>query len=140
MKSFNQNINIEISVDMIANKLLDMFNKEEKHASIVVEEIIGRSLEADQSMLGRLFSRMNGFVPTVNFTVGEQISVSIDDNKYDDQAREWDRRKVTVATVKEINLYADRPIIVEYKSNFTEKPQTKHLLLSDCTKIPYPNH
>jgi hypothetical protein len=119
MKKFNNQIQITIEVDAIASQLRSMFKNDSANADVVVEQIIGRSLEKDTAMLGKIMSAMNGFQKEINVKPGETHIVkpfnvygywtpkSIEDNNSCYGA-------INEVTVLETNQYRDEEVLVEY--------------------------
>lgn len=141
MKKFNSQIEIKVEVDAIASQLRSMFKEDSANADVVVEQIIGRSMSFDPSMLGKIMSAMNGFQKEVNVKPGETHKIkpfrvygfwtqkSIDENNscYGD---------ITEVKVLEINQYSDNEVYVEYLvPNKAQElqPQTKWVSASEFT-------
>lgn len=74
MKKFNQDIQITVSVDNIAKKLLDTMTEFFPHKELLVEAIIGSSL-AHAGALGvsHIYNALNGYESTIDFTVGQAV-------------------------------------------------------------------
>ena len=132
MKKFNQTIQIEFQVDAIASQLRAMFN-DSANADLVVEQIIGRSLNNDMPMLSRIVSAINGVQNEVFVEVGKTYPIkpmriygfwtpeSIVNNEscYGD---------VTEAHVLDINIYKDEQVKISYlvpNKSGEKKEQTK---------------
>ncbi|MFY8248353.1 MAG: hypothetical protein ACOVJ5_01490 [Gloeomargaritales cyanobacterium] len=120
MRKFNQQIEIKIEIDAIASQLRSMFKDDSANADVVVEQIIGRSLNKDTALLGKIMSAMNGFQKEINVKVGETYLVvpfnvygywtpkSIEDNNscYG---------QISEVNVLKINPYSDEEVLVEYQ-------------------------
>jgi hypothetical protein len=119
MKRFNEEIQVTVSVDSIADTLLNTMNPEFKHAELVVESLIGRMLAEDVQGISRLYNALNGFIDGVNFNVGDKIYIT-DLNKYSywskNEEGEFTRssKDVTDVTVVDINVNANHKIKISY--------------------------
>lgn len=71
MKKFNEVITIEVSVDSIAQQLLNTISPEFKHREILAEAIIGR-MKKDNS-LSYLYNSLNGCPCEIDFKIGEEV-------------------------------------------------------------------
>ena len=69
MKKFNQEINIKISVDYIARKLLDTMCVDYAHKELVTELIVTNMI--DSGTISALFSGLHGFLGEVDFQEGQ---------------------------------------------------------------------
>jgi hypothetical protein len=112
MKQFNKVIQIEVSLDQIANDLLATMDSSNPHAALIAETIIG-TMHEDQS-LGKLYSALAGKEIIINFQVGQTLHCT--ETFYNGN----ERIEVGVCTVKGINEYAKRYCVnVEYSYNNT---------------------
>ena len=136
MKKFNRQIEISFEVDAIANQLRSMFKDDSANADIVVEQIIGRSLAKDMTMLSKIVAGMNGFQKEVPLYIGKNYSVkpfntygyftpeSITNNS-------TVRGEITLVTVIEINPCADEEVKVSYEIPWKEgKTRTEERWIS----------
>lgn len=117
MKQFNQSINITIEVDAIATALLNQMAPDFKHRELVVETIIGRALNCDNSLLGMIYNSVNGFKRVINFEVGEQVGVqSLSSYTHVEEEGKFVRKyqPVTTAEITEINPYNDNTLRIKY--------------------------
>ena len=143
MKNFNRIITIEVSVDSIAQQMLAQINPEFKHREMLVETIFGRALSEDESAISKIYNALNGHTQELNFKVGDKIAPkdveawgywtaeSIEKNN-------TVRGKITTATVKEINIHANRQILLEFEvpqKNGTVKMQNEWVYAYQCEKI-----
>lgn len=71
MKRFNKNIQIQISVDSIADSLLSTIKENEKHKELIVEAIITSAL--DKGTISYIYNALNGYPDEVNFKVGDKV-------------------------------------------------------------------
>lgn len=71
MKRFNQEINISISVDSIAQKMLENMDQSFKHKENVVEAVIGSML--DSGNIHYVFNALNGYTNDIDFKVGDYV-------------------------------------------------------------------
>jgi len=143
MKQFNQDITVKVSVDSIAQQLLEQMNPEFKHSALVVETLIGRMLTQDTSGLSMLYNSLNGYNQDINFEIGEKIALS-DFSVYSywgkNDKEEYIRssKDVQWATIKNIDTYADNKIEIEYTvydSLGNALTDTKWINHSKCSKI-----
>lgn len=119
MRNFNREINVTIQVDSIAYQLLENMDKDFKHKELVVETLIGRLIEKDESGLSRLYNALNGFENKINFKIGEKVKLkdyscyaywtpeSVEKNNTISQ-------KVETGTIIDINTDKDNPICVQF--------------------------
>tara|TARA_R110000868_G_scaffold137626_1_gene351189 strand:- start:132 stop:560 length:429 start_codon:yes stop_codon:yes gene_type:complete len=120
MKKFNEEIQITIEVDAIALQLRSMFKEDSANADVVVEQIIGRSLSKDYTLLSKIMSAMNGFQKEINVKVGETYLV-VPFNTYG----YWTPKSIeennsvngliSEVTVIRVNPYGDEEVFVEYQ-------------------------
>jgi hypothetical protein len=114
MKQFNKSIRIEISLDSIANRLLDMMKTENNpNAELVVETIIG-SLQGDGQKMGMLYNSMVGWSNELAYQVGENVLV------HRDHIREYrmhaDCPYELPTTIEEIDIYrGEKNVKVNYQ-------------------------
>ncbi len=113
MKSFNKVITVEVSVDTIANNLLETIHDSHPHREMIVETIIG---SANVHQLGLLYNSLNGFTNEINFKIGD-IIVPKDIKAYGywegkDQPQSYNF--VQEAKIIEIDIYAKDKIKIEY--------------------------
>ena len=117
MKKFNKYVSIQVDVDSIANKLLGMFNKDEKYAEIVTESIIGNLFAKNR--LSGLFNSMNGYTTDINFKEGDIVKPEMKVYGYwTKESIEKDlicQGEVVTATIIAIDEYADNTLTIEYK-------------------------
>lgn len=123
MKNFNKEIQITVTANEIAAKLLNEMNPEFKHKEMVVEAIIG---SANTRILTNIYNTLNGFTLDINFKVGDKLvqnskgSLTARMYKKDETGaivpinpeNEWVR--VTNAEVVAIDEYADKKINVSF--------------------------
>ena len=118
MKKFNQSISIEISVDSIADLLLNNLHPDFKHKEIVAEAIIGRMM--NDNSLGYLYNSLNGYPCNIDFQVGDELSSEIGFKAYGYWTPESIERNDTVhgmvkfATVVGIDIYRDNKLEIQY--------------------------
>ncbi len=114
MKSFNKVIQVEVSVDTIANNLLSTMVDSNPHREMIVEAIIGSS---SNHQLGLLYNSLNGYTNDINFTIGD-IIVPNDYKAYGwwegiDQPESY--RALQEAKIIDIDIYAKDKICIEYR-------------------------
>lgn len=113
MKAFNKVIQVEVSVDTIANNLLETMLGNFPHRELVVESIIGG---ASNHQLSLLYNSLNGYTNDINFKVND-IIVPNDFKAYGywegaDQPESY--RAIQEAKIIEMNIYAKEKICIEY--------------------------
>ena len=140
LKKFGKEIQISISVDAIAEKLLDTLQVDYKHRTQVAETILGSLLE-DSTRLGMLYNSLNGFSNDINFEVGDEILCS-EETRLGTVNTDGDYEsiygKIDIAKVIEVNPYADKKIKIEYLTvnrDLTERTETKWVSHINCEKI-----
>jgi hypothetical protein len=74
LKKFDKSIKIEVSVDLIASKLLKEFKENSPHKEIITNQVIGNLLEEDR--LTGLYNALNGWEDVLNFEVGTIVSIA----------------------------------------------------------------
>lgn len=135
MKQFNRVIKVEVSVDTIAQQLLNNMSPDFKHREMVTEAIVSRMLQNDS--VGYLYNALNGYPATINFEVGEVIMCEfhdrwIDEDKENGISRDW--KEIVQCTIDEIDPYADNKIKVIFDNN--GKIQERWVSHLKCSKIP----
>lgn len=119
MKSFNQVITVQVSVDSIANQLLEAMNPEFKHRELVTEAVIGRMM--NDNSLSYLYNSLNGYNNSIDFQIGDEVSSVNGFRAYGYWTPESIEKNDTVygsvknGKVVEINEYADKKIKIEYQ-------------------------
>jgi hypothetical protein len=118
MKNFNKVITVEVSVDSIANLLLDSMSTEFKHRESVVESIVGRMM--NDGSLSYLYNSLNGYSSAIDFQVGDVVSSINGFRTYAYWTQESIDSNNTVygsvyeGRIVEINEFADKKIRLEY--------------------------
>lgn len=141
MKKFNKEIKVTVSIDAIAQKLLDTFPADYKHRDIVAEAIIGGIVANGVDNICYLYNALGGYTNDIDFVIGETIICT--DKEYNWTPKEdtdsYKRDFLELGEVKivDIDLYADRKIQVEFQ--FTNekgetKPMQSWVYHSSCTK------
>lgn len=142
MKKFNQVITVEVSVDSIANLLLQSMAPDFKHAVIVTEAVIATAMEKDT--LGYIYNALNGYPPAIDFAVNDQIVCNAYKYSYglnESNQREQKRVKIGNARVLEINGYSNTKVKVEYEVTTQDgkgKTETAWVNHKECNKIQLP--
>lgn len=135
MKKFNQVITVEVSVDSIAQLLLQSMSADFKHKELVAETIIGSSLNAGN--ISYVYNALNGYTNEIDFKVGEEVECSED--KWDYENGEEKRISIGKCLIKSIDLYQRDKLTVEFTK--TRKDGTKYVTQTTvshlkCNKIP----
>lgn len=140
MKKFNKTISVEVSVDTIANKLVESFKDDFKHKELVTESIIGTLL--NENRLSDLYNTLNGYTNEINFEPGdivhctEQYSTHVlnDEGGYD-----RDYQKLGNVRVDEIDIHRKHGKLKVYYKYVDIKgtTQTSYKWVShlNCSKI-----
>lgn len=140
MQKFKETIQIEISVNSIANTLLANMSPEFPHAELVVETIIARALASDKASLSMLYNSLNGFTQEVDFNIGDVIvPSSLYAYGYWNGAKDQKREKILQAEVMDIDIYRDNKLKVSYlvpQSDGTNKVSTDWISHIDCKMAP----
>lgn len=119
MKTFNKVLSVEVEIDMVAKQLRNMFKDDALYADTVVENIIGRSIAKDTTMIGRLMSAMVGVEKKFIVEVGNTYAIN-DLTAFAYWTEESITKRSTVSGsidsgyVVEINPYADYPILIRF--------------------------
>jgi len=116
LKQFNQVITVEVSVDSIAQKLLESMNVDFKHAELVTEAVIGSALHSGK--LSYIYNALNGFTNDINFKVGDKVRTTKKAYMYKTPSSK-ERSSSEYATmdncvVLEIDEYRDAKLLLEY--------------------------
>lgn len=144
MKNFNQDIQVTVSVDSIAQLLLKNMNPEYKHAELVVESIIGRMLSTDMQGISRLYNALNGYDNKINFEVDEVVKVK-DFRVYGYWTEESIEKSNSVyqnidtAKIIDIDEHKDSPICIEFyvpKKDRTMERRTEWIRMNQASEIP----
>ena len=144
MKNFNQEIQVTVAVDTIAEMLLNSFAPDAKHREIIAEAIVGRMLSSDKAGLGFLYNSLNGYPCTVNFKVGDEVMLK-DHRAYAYWTPKSIEEKSSVygdvvsATVVAIDEYSDKKLKVEYAvpgRDGLPKIESEWLNHTKCSRIP----
>ena len=71
MKRFNQEVNISISVDSIAQKMLESMDQYFRYKENVVEAVISSMLHSGD--IHYIFNALNGYTNDIDFKVGDYV-------------------------------------------------------------------
>lgn len=152
LKNFTEVIQIEVSVNEIAEKLLAKVNQEEKHAVLITETVIGCLLQ-DKSMnqMSILYSALNGYTSEINFKVDEEVICSRKIYNYqpkedvltsENESENFKEVHVEVGICKivKIDLYAKEKLTIEYDYCTSKGVISKRQMQvshKECDKIEY---
>jgi hypothetical protein len=120
MKKFTEEIQVTVTVNSIANMMLDAMNPEFKHRENVVESLISRMVAEDKQGLSLLYNTLSGFTSDINFNIGDIVKISklSKYSNWGDQDSEGKYistyKDITTVEVVDINEYADNKIQVKY--------------------------
>lgn len=114
MKTFNQTITVEISVDDIAQQLLNTMEENYVHRELVVETIIATSLHAGN--LTHLYNSLNGYTSEINFTPGQLIDCSKNIYQYVWEGDSVVSRHLPIGqcVVIDVDKYRDDKVKIQY--------------------------
>jgi hypothetical protein len=110
LKKYEEEINILVPVDSIAQKLLSTFKEDEPHAVLLVQTIIETSMMSGN--ISHVYNALNGFSPDVDFKVGE---VLYSESTYYDGDKNL---PIGVCTIKDIKVYSGEKLYVSYTKNY----------------------
>jgi len=117
MKNFNQVITVQVSVNSIAQQLLDTMSPDFKHRELVTESIIGRMF--NDGSLSYLYNSLNGYSASIDFQIGDEVSSADGFRTYGYWTPESIEKGDTClgyvksGRVVEINEYSDKKIKIE---------------------------
>lgn len=143
MKSFNQVISVEVSVDSIAQELLNTISPDYAHREILVEGIIGRAISSDKQALAVIFNSLRGYTGEIDFKVGDVV-VPGDLRVYAFWTPKSIEENNTVygeiksATIVEIDTYANEKLKISYEvpaKDGSVKTETKWYSHLRCNKF-----
>lgn len=115
LKKFNQSIQIEIEIDVIAEKLLSTFDSEFPHKELMTETLISIALE--DGRVSDLFNTLNGFEKKLDFYVGEKLNCKSEQYMYTAEDGKWIKKYLPIGEciIIEINPFKkDNQIYIEY--------------------------
>jgi len=116
MKKFNQTINVQVSVDSIAEKLYSTFDQDFAHRELLTESIIGSNLESGK--LTYVYNALNGFNNDIDFEVGQTVDCKENVYKWtldvSTGSYKVEYMPVGKAKIIEINIYKSDKLLVEY--------------------------
>lgn len=116
LKKFNQQIQVTVEVDSIAEKLMETFPGDYKHREELTETIVGSMLTSGH--IGYLYNSLNGFNNDIDFQIGDKVMC---------EAKKWtnvpnatgdkfveEQQPMGEAEVININLFSDNKLCVKY--------------------------
>jgi hypothetical protein len=116
LKKFNQQIQITVEVDSIAEKLMGTFPEDYKHKEELTETIVGSMLTMGH--IGYLYNSLNGFNNDIDFKVGDKVVC--ESKKWTNTPTEVEGKFTDVqqpigeCEVVAINLFSDNKLCVQY--------------------------
>lgn len=137
MKKFNKEIQVTVSVDSIANQLLEQLNPEFKHREIVAESIIGRMVSADENGLSVLYNTLNGYTQDIDFKVDEEVLLDnvVHYGSWNGEGEKSEYKEIKSAKIVDIDLYADKKVCIEYPVSWSDEPHRNWIDHTKCAKI-----
>ena len=115
LKKFNQQIQITVEVDSIAEKLMGTFPCDYKHKEELTETIVGSMMSSGH--IGYLYNSLNGFNNEIDFKVGDKVVC---------EAKKWthvptaegkfseEQQSIGECEVVEVNLFSIDKLCVRY--------------------------
>ena len=116
---------MEVEVDSIAQKMLDLFaGSTYQHSEILVEAVIGTAVE--KGTMSYIYNALNGFNNEIDFKVGDIVTCTATHWGYtreqapdplpEDYKTKWIRKDLKIGECKvvEINIYRQDKLKVEY--------------------------
>jgi hypothetical protein len=142
MKKFNKSITIEVEIDHIAEKLLNNFSDTSNHKELIVESIIGSMISSNNQSLNILYNALNGYTNEIDFVINEPVKVDLKVYGFWTTKSKEDNEsvmgRVTNAIIKDINLYTQDKLLVEYdipRKDGSNMKQQKWINHRDCIKL-----
>lgn len=114
-KQWNKSIQVEVSIDSIADRLRMAMVDDNPHKEMIVETIIDTALTANN--ISYLYNSLMGFSNKVNFEIGQQIYSP--ERVYQD----GDYHPIGNCEILDINPYASDKLYVKY---MTVKGSERH--------------
>lgn len=120
-KMYNTTIKIEVSVDSIAQRLLDALNPEFNNKAGLVDAVIGSALE--KQTLGFIYNSLVGFTNDLAIQVGQKMMCTDKTRGYKNVASEGDEQpiwkndwlEIGECTVIGVNPYSNNPVTIEFQ-------------------------
>jgi hypothetical protein len=120
MRTFNKTVNIQFSIDSVANMLLEKIGPEFPHRELLVESIITplvvNGSSNDEKRLGLMLSAMFGHKNELDFSNGQRLYCT--DSVYVKN----DYKEIGFCTVLEVEPYRDD---TQVKISFMKPGETK---------------
>jgi len=164
MPPFNKTISIEVDVDMINRKFLDLLPEDYKHREVLSHAVIGSAVE--KGNIGYIYNALNGYDNSIDFKEGDRVICTeterveyYDANKEGEDGTlvigwvdphpddaiykpDWKTRSVIIGEciVKSINLYASDKLQVEFATAHHYKPGVMKQVIrqvnhKNCTRV-----
>ena len=74
LTKFNRSIQVEVSLDAIAENLLSKMDKDFPHKELLVNTIIGQAVSNDRMQdVSRIYNSLNGYESKINFVKGQEL-------------------------------------------------------------------
>lgn len=136
MPKFNQELQVTVDVDMVAQQLLNTMKEDNPHRELLTYNIVGHLKEVGK--LGSIFSALAGYHKEINAVVGktyECLGSDLDRTYNNAMPRaEWDKKKVQV-TVLEINPFTLNSVKVSFQYEQTSGDKTV-TQTAECSVLP----
>jgi len=164
MPRFNEVIKIEMSVDTLYDRLLELLPENYKHREVLAHAIIGSSVIAGN--IGYISNALFGFTNDIDFKEGNIINCTAKERKerYDANKEKedgtpkefetshdtenynpkWAIRRVPIGRceIVKINLYSRDKLVVRFKNanSYSDNLETceESVNQAQCTIVPYP--
>mgnify|MGYP000259424106 CR=1 FL=1 len=139
MKKFNKTIEVKVSVDSIADKLLYTMSSDGKHNELVTETIIGNLLSSSTQGMSQLYNALNGYNNDIDFKVNDIIICSEKTYNRVEEDGEYVEKYVAVGECRviEVDIYRSDKLKVEYSKTDSlgnTKLETRWVSHSRCDK------
>lgn len=136
MKKFNKVIKVEVSVDEIAVRVLDTMSDMFPHRELLVESMFAT---ATDHQIGLMFNALNGYLPNINFEIGQMIAPNNLEEYGNWQGPDNARTQELVqeAEIVNIDLYAIKKLQIKYMVPSKEgyDTMTKWVSHVDCQLV-----
>ena len=119
MKPWNEDIEISIPVDSIAQQLLATMHESNPHRELIIYNIIGY-MKADNK-LGKLYSALNGYHKEINIELNKKYMCDTKHLNFYSCSRPVGELCVKVT---KIDTFADQPVTVKYSYTRNDDSQT----------------
>lgn len=115
MKKFNQIIEVQVSIDDIADKLLSTIDKSNPHSELIAETIIGNLANiTDKIGISQLYTALNGYTNDINFQENQHVICNDTYYGYDPISEKIGRYFINDCVILKIDKYKRDNVLVSY--------------------------